>query len=396
MSQFKHKILSAILALSASGSAMAVDVSFNGFGSFIVGKTVSQGTLSMNSPTTYLASPTFGNTTSGQPNADASYDDDWSYRPDTKLGFQLNLNSDSGFGGTLQATMHGANDLHPEIEWAYVNYDATPDFRINVGQQRIPLFLYSDYLDVGYAQHWVRAPMDVYGVGVSAYKGGSASYRFDINSWSARVEGYYAAEANNDTDIIWRSRMEDLSGVVLTAQKDWLTLRTSYHYADALYSDTDNLLVFPAKTITENNPAEGHFASLGFTADFDEYFAAGEYVYLNADPFYDAVVSAGNIGIRARSGTRTAYMLTAGKRINDLTLHATYSRSDAEIEIPAAGFNDLKRSTLSAGVRWDFTDNMAFKAEITDASDISDSAVKSLLGDSMEATVLAFGIDYVF
>ena len=46
--------------------------------------------------------------------------------------------------------------------------------------------------------------------------------------------------------------------------------------------------------------------------------------------------------------------------------------------------------------RWDLAEDLAFKAEIIQATDHSDQAVKALLGESFEATVISMSVDYVF
>lgn len=68
----------------------------------------------------------------------------WAYRRLRSWGENLSV--------TGQLVARG-DTSEVKAEWLYLSYQFNPNLRINVGRQRMPLFLYSDYMDVGYAYH---------------------------------------------------------------------------------------------------------------------------------------------------------------------------------------------------------------------------------------------------
>ncbi len=378
--------------------AAAFDLRLNAFGTLAVGKSISSAGLPGGSDSTYLVVPTLANDEDGRANPDSAYNDDWAWKPDSNAALQLTALVTPTFTATVQLTAQGANGLQPEIEWANIAYELTDRFTVKLGRQRIPLYFYSDYLDLGYAYHWLRPPVDVYGEGVSTYTGASATYKGSLYGWGSRLDAYYGDVAN-DTAFSWKARDEGLFGVVLTFERDWLTLRASYHFTDKAYTDVGGIQSLPAKTITKENPADGYFASLGFMADFDRWFFGGEVTLQEAKPAYEAVAFANGLPLLTRGSDRQSFMLTGGYRLSDITVHASYSGRSTGLAIPAIGLSDIRnvnRRTWSLGMRWDFAEDWALKAELTHAVDRSEQMVKALLGNAQENTVFALGLDFVF
>ncbi len=144
------------IGLANGPGAWALDLRLDGFGSLAVGRAVASAPLPDGAESSYLVVPTFAKTSAGRVNPDAAYDDAWTWQPDTNAALQLSVLFTSDFSATLQLTAHGANDLNPEIEWANLTYDVSANFGVKLGRQRIPLYFYSDYLDLGYAYHWLK------------------------------------------------------------------------------------------------------------------------------------------------------------------------------------------------------------------------------------------------
>src|SRR5690554_1809192 len=82
----------------------------------------------------------------------AGYDNDLSFAPDSILGLQASSDLGENLSVTGQLVARGSTS-DVKAEWLYLSYQFNPNLRINVGRQRMPLFLYSDYMDVGYAYH---------------------------------------------------------------------------------------------------------------------------------------------------------------------------------------------------------------------------------------------------
>lgn len=98
------------------------------------------------------------------------YDDDWSITSESVLGLQLDASLTNRLSTTVQVVGRGYSQQSGEqdisIDWAFGRYQLSSLVSIRVGRMRMPLFLYSDVLEVGYAYPWVRPPIDMYQPGV--------------------------------------------------------------------------------------------------------------------------------------------------------------------------------------------------------------------------------------
>lgn len=94
----------------------------------------------------------------------AGYSQSWSPEVDSRIGVQLNAQFNRQLSAVLQVASEQRHDgtYRPQVEWANVKYQFTPDFSMRVGRMVFPAFLVSDYRKVGYATHWVRPPLELY------------------------------------------------------------------------------------------------------------------------------------------------------------------------------------------------------------------------------------------
>ncbi|MEF3019424.1 hypothetical protein V3478_33245, partial [Pseudomonas aeruginosa] len=86
-----------------------------------------------------------------------------------RAGVQGEWQLDPQWSAVAQITARTLQDQHVKLEWAYVTYAPTPEWKLQVGRKRIPLYYYSDFQDVGFAYNTVRPSPDVYGWDVVNY-----------------------------------------------------------------------------------------------------------------------------------------------------------------------------------------------------------------------------------
>ena len=72
---------------------------------------------------------------------------------------------------TTQFVARGSNAWDLEAEWAYISFDASDERRLLFGRQRAPFYMYSDFLDVSYAYHWIKPPSGVYSLPFDVFDG---------------------------------------------------------------------------------------------------------------------------------------------------------------------------------------------------------------------------------
>jgi len=149
---------------------------------------------------------------------------------DTKLGVQAGYKATPSLTATLQllSTKNRDNNFNPGVEWANVKYDLTSNFAIRGGRIGAPFFLVSDFRNVGYANTWVRPPVEVYGqVPISSIDGIDAIWRVPVGENTLTVQPYYGTgrfKLIGDRD----GKAKNTSGLNMTYEMDSWTFRGGY------------------------------------------------------------------------------------------------------------------------------------------------------------------------
>ena len=369
---------------------------------------------------------------------DQSYydlDDSFDLEQSTKFGLQVDLELSDKWSATVQGVVRGSDDWEPELEWAYLTYEINSSWKVRAGRLRQPFYMISDYLEVGYAYPWLRPPKEVYGrLPISWFEGIDVIYTTSVGDWDLQAQAYHA-KTDQVLDFSGQSADTDLdqTGLALTFSNDWLTFRASYHYSDTniyvasldpLFGALQQVGAGLVQTGTQfgilplvdaGNGVIGipddmaiidksaSFVEAGFIVDPGEnWFVRGEWAGVN----YDRSIIPESAG----------YYLTGGLRHRDFTYLLTYANDTTD---PRTGFSDplvtasaiispldpVTGATLDAlaaavesatfppadinswtlGMRWDFRDKMALKAEYVH----SDDGVSSV-------GALTLGVDMVF
>lgn len=374
-----RSILAASITLATATSAQAADLRVNGFISVGVGKTLSEGDdrSASNGKASFTAdSPT-----------DGVYDDDFDFKPDSVYGLQVSSNLGQGLSVTGQITGAGGEDFEAKVSWAYVSYALNDEWTINAGRQRIPFFFYSDFLDVGYAYHWMRAPTETQVV-VDTLDGIQLTWQGATGDWDSRVQ-FYGGSSEADGDTTGKLGLDNSLGVVFYTSNDWLQLRATYTTTDFWGEELP--------TQNEDDPVDAWFAGLAAHATFGNAFVVAEYVTYEFDDPIEG------LGWTEYQG---AY-ISLGYRIDNFTPHITFSSDKQDVEnavsLDANGNNPIvvadsseESESITVGVRWDFHPSAAFKLEYQTRSDESDDDFKAAFGDRNDIDLISAGIDVIF
>ena len=337
---------------AVAGASMA-DTGISGYGSFVAGKTVSGGQFLSDYPKTGI------------------YDGDWSFSPDTSIGVQFSHDLNQAYSFVVQLNAHGAREYEPEISWAYINYQISHEFSVQVGRKRIPLYYYSDFFDVGFAYNWIRPPADNYTWQISNYNGVNLLYETQLGFWDTTLNIYTGREDSRNNDLLgYLSSAEvdeswkNIFGIVGEFSYEWLNIRLT-----AMSSELDRTIndVMVSKNITQQ------FHGLSINLTWDALSILSEFNGYKRDD--------DNIDVWTK-------MLSLAYTLNDVTPYISYS--EFKQKLTTAG-GDENHMTTSAGVRWDIYTDMAFKIQF---DNVRDKGVTSpVLGDSES---LSIGVDVIF
>ncbi|MBV1870656.1 MAG: hypothetical protein KUG76_07075 [Gammaproteobacteria bacterium] len=362
------------------------EISWSGFGSIVGGKTVSEETLPSGSSSTFQVDPSL----TGRQNA--TYTDVLSFNPDTSFGLQANIDLGNGLTATSQLTSRGGNDFDMQMEWLYVSYEINSQLLLKAGKQRLPLYYFSDYLDVGYSYHWLRPPIHVYGEGYTTYQGASLTYNGYLGDWDYNLHTYLG-DSQATTAPLGDGALENLVGAIVSIENGWLTFRLSSTITDfwVNYQDT---VPEAARLTSRNEPYGLTFSSAAVFIDPGTYFIGAEATLLSAN---DDILQSGLTG--ATFDQRDSWMVTAGMRFGKLTPHITFSERITFLTGHANPvFNDLESGSKAViiGARYNFHPTATLKLDYTSTEDISSGLLQQAGGKSQEVDAISAGIDFLF
>lgn len=331
------------------------------------------------------------------------------YGVDSKLGAQVNARFTDKLSGVVQviAQHQHDNSSSPRVEWANLKYELTPAFSARVGRIVMPTLLVSDSRNVGYANHWVRAPQEVYTVAaITSNDGVDATYRSQIGSANNTLNAFYGTSTARLPS--GRAESDPSWGINNTVQIGSLTLRAGI-VRTKLTLDAAQInpliaglaMVDPA--LAQKYKLDG--MSIGSTTvgamyDPGDWFVMTEFAALRGD------------GLMADS---RAWYASGGYRFGAFTPYVTYAQAKASIEaepvIPGAealigGLNATKhlmngvQKSFSVGMRWDFMPSAALKLQY-DRLDIGTNSNGRLTNAAPDfqpgkVNVVSVAVDFVF
>lgn len=356
------------------------------------------------------------------------FDNKLDFQQNSLFALQMRADLQDKLSATAQITAKGQDDYEAKFNWAYLSYEINNELTAKAGRQRIPYFMYSDFLDVGYAYHWIAPPYHVYNLaGFDSADGLSLEHQTDIGDWISRVT-LLAGRANTSLRVPPDPEEVDteVASLMLAAWSmnyDWLTLRIVYSQAEltvgldyesqiyTLFRDATAIdalgfggveISDASKTNFEVDNDRVRFAGVGFAIDPGSFFVIGELTELDIE---DSILQ----------NPSTQWYLSAGYRFGDYTVYGTYEgvESDynekgvrnvvandietlttADIPAPflegaqqqfAAGVKEIFQGNLdeetaySIGVRYNFHKSASAKIEFTEAdSKVVDSNPQSI------------------
>lgn len=307
----------------------------------------------------------------------------WSPDVDSRLGAQLDLGM-GPWSAVLQVVSEQRLDgsYQPEIEWANVKYQLTPELAVRAGRIALPVFLAAEYRKVGYALPWVRTPVDVYGtLPISSSDGVDMTWRWSTGDVRHNTQ-LLAGRTNRDLANGLKIRAGQIRGVSHSIERGALSGRVTA-FTGRLTTGIgrelfDALRMFgPAGNAMADRYAIDDkrvmMLSAGASYDPGPWFVTAEY---------------GKTRTSSLLGDGTSMYVGAGLRRGAFTPYAGYAQVRADVPltdpgIPTtglppplagaavqlnAGVNSFLstipvQSTWSAGVRWDAAPDIALKLQ---------------------------------
>ena len=371
MKLFKTAALLIALSPAAQALELGHDVKLSGFGTL--------GTVSStNRNADFISNYAFQGSGAGAT-------DSTSLIVESRLGLQLDWQASDRLSFTTQAIskQYADGDWAPQLEMAFAKFNITPSLAVRAGRIRPAIYMLSDYLDVNYANPWVRPPVEFYStLSLSRMDGVDFLWRPTTGPVTWLIQPFYGTSSipirEGNTYIA-----KDVFGINSTASIGDFTVRAGFTQTD--YSGkfptfesgirpfmnmlcNPGFFPFPADpTACSQLAAVDYvnkyvsFSSLGATWDNGDYFVSSE------------------IGKRNSTSTSVAdanaWYVSGGRRFKAFTPYLSYARYTNEGPTQFTGGNvltnmlsttimsmaQMDQATVSLGLRYDLRSNMALK-----------------------------------
>lgn len=145
----------------------------------------------------------------------------WAVDKESRAGIQGRAYLSNEFTATGQVTTHSGDGGDPKLDILQLRWSPVPSFSVTAGRQRLPMFAYSNYIEVGLAYPWVRLPQDLYGWGIENYDGGELLGRASIGDVDLQGAIYNGRYVDSDAALAELGRVPGD-----TAQRiEWSSIR---------------------------------------------------------------------------------------------------------------------------------------------------------------------------
>lgn len=314
----------------------------------------------------------------------AGFSGAWSPNLDSRLGAQVVAHFTPQLSAMVQVISEQRyNDTYtPHVEWANITYQPVPELSVRVGRIVLPTFLLSDSRKVGYANTWVRPPVELYSLSpIFDSDGADVSYKVHLGEVVNTVVGSYGQTSfgypQGGQFHVKRLRViaDTLEYGSATLHVGYQASSYTYHTSDPLF---DGLRQFGPQGVALANKYNlddklGQVITAGALYDPGKWFVTGEW---------------GQRNLHSAAGEAIAWYVSGGYRLKQFTPYLTYSRAkpDSNTTDPGlslsglppnlagaaaglnAGLNSILGSlaaqkTISIGSRWDLMKNVDLKVQ---------------------------------
>lgn len=172
-------------------------------------------------------------------------DDSGTFKRDSILGAQVDAKFGDGFGLTLQGkvapSMKSDKNEVASVSWAFLSWRPSNDWLVRLGRVRVPIYLYSENMNVGTTFDFAQLPVEVYSSAQTTDGDGvDASKTWNIGEDELTLHGYvvsakthYRFFLREDIPVLSLSSgaffvpvKMDMHGMVLT----WLRAEDMYRF----------------------------------------------------------------------------------------------------------------------------------------------------------------------
>lgn len=365
-----------------------------------------------------------------RPNQASGAADNFRTGVDSNLGLQADYTVNNWLSLTAQGLVRQDAEEHygAELSWAFAKFRISDDLSVRVGRVGLPVFMISDYRNVGYANTMLRPPSEVYSqVPFNSVDGADITWRRDYGNTT--VTSQLAAGAIKSPLDGFHVRGKDIVALNVVAENGPFTLRVGHARTRITVDDLASLntLVGSLRAAgagyrlpqltelagqIEAKDAKGTFNSIGLAADWNNFVLQTEFAKRKTETYINDTTSWYVMG-GYRIGKFLPYYTRSELKIDGAIRNTapaacpagypaactpTLQQLDAAVRrIPVSGVGQGEQTTDTIGVRWDFASSVALKVQIDRIKPTGNGLfINAQPGFSGPVTVGAVALDFVF
>jgi hypothetical protein len=303
---------------------------------------------------------------------------------DTNLGLQASYVLDDRLSATVQvlSRKNTSPSFTTDLSWAFLKYKVSDELSVRVGRVALPVFMISDYQNVGYANTMMRPPVEMYAQApIESGDGVDFNYQHALGDTNFSAQGVLGVSrgklflVSTGTVATYRAPVRGLS---VAAEHGPLTVRAAWLSATMSSNDIApmNTLVSTLHSVgfgqlgDDLSVASGKkisFAALGATLDWHNVVGQSEYGQRRArDQVYIPDTNSWYAMLGYRIGKVLPYYSHADARGagSSVTLPAGFPASGALSTAVRGVLTAPAQSSDALGVRWDLAKAVDLKLQI--------------------------------
>jgi len=298
--------------------------------------------------------------------------DDVTFLQDSKFGLQITADVVEDMQVVAQILASAEDENYSmDIEWAYLDYAAGESINIRAGRIKQPVFLISDYLEVGYAYPWIRPPAEAYSnMPVDSIIGMQLLYQVDFGNTTFGVQPYFGS---NSEDVPGVSSVEFFAdnyvGLALRLENRSFTFQVSSFQTDVSTIDSGS------GTGALNSEGSAILSVVSLSWDIANFVGYTEYTSRDIKADQNTLGQGFNqTPFDSLFSDQDGGYVTLGYRMGKYLPHLTFATIDSD---PAGAYtcsnvNDAascgprqgaRQDSITLGLRYELNESAALKIE---------------------------------
>jgi len=353
----KALLYSALLSTAlANGTASAIE--FDGF--LTAGFAVHNQEQTNGSTVTYLDEVT----------------DKVTFLQDSKFGLQMTADVSEDMQVVSQILASAEDDNYRmDIEWAYLDYSIDDSSSFRVGRIKQPVFLISDYLEVGYAYPWIRPPHEAYNnMPVDSLIGVELLYSTTIGGMNLMLQPYFGSNTEAIPGFTTaRFFADNYIGMAIRLESSVFTFQLSSFKTDV--STTDTSVGAGGTNLISEGTAVLSVASMSW--DVANFIGYAEYTTrdIEQEGTPSSTSAFNKVAFDSLFSDQDGYYVTLGYRMGKFLPHITYAVADSDPKslspmcldvnnpLTCGPSQGARQNSITLGLRYEINDSTALKME---------------------------------